>query len=148
MQAQLTEGQDQQSESIDDKSEQQTHSSPKLNFQEFIQQKPVLVFLGSLFTVLICCIFSQCLVRISKNYNLSLQKYYSKKKYEKAKLIQRYLNTEDQSRTMEFESSLVDRNRGSSNDRQNENDSFIRGGAGQDYQSDSNSNYIMRGIKD
>ena len=43
-----------------------------------------------------CCLVSQCLVRLSKNYRLQLNKYYSKKRYEKAKLIQQYLNQEEQ----------------------------------------------------
>eukprot|EP00347_Sterkiella_histriomuscorum_P013731 403363583 len=71
-----------------------SHSN-SINFQDFIQRKPVLIFLGALFTVLICCLFSQCLVRVSKNYNLTLNKYYSKKRYEKAKMIQQYLDRDE-----------------------------------------------------
>jgi hypothetical protein len=33
---------------------------------------------------------------MSKNFKLQLNKYYSKKRYEKAKMIQQYLNQEEQ----------------------------------------------------
>jgi hypothetical protein len=60
----------------------------RIGMSDFFEKRPVIVFLGALFTVLVCCLFSQCLVRLSKNYNLHLNKYYSKKRYEKAKMIQ------------------------------------------------------------
>ena len=50
-------------------------------------KKTFIIFVGSFITVMVCCIASQCLVRLSKNCRLQLNKYYSKKKYEKAKLI-------------------------------------------------------------
>ncbi|CDW75318.1 UNKNOWN [Stylonychia lemnae] len=68
----------------------------EFSIQEFILQRHVLIFLGSVATVGACCLLSQCLVRMSKNYRLQLNKYYSKKRYEKAKLIQQYLNQEEQ----------------------------------------------------
>eukprot|EP00347_Sterkiella_histriomuscorum_P005508 403356348 len=63
---------------------------------DFIMQKHILIFMGAILTVGGCCLVSQCLVRMSKNYRLQLNKYYSKKRYEKAKLIQQYLNQEEQ----------------------------------------------------
>lgn len=59
-------------------------------------QKHILIFLISIGSVGACCLVSQCLVRMSKNYRLQLNKYYFKKRYEKAKLIQQYLNQEEQ----------------------------------------------------
>lgn len=59
-----------------------------LKISDFLQHKSVLVVLGSTITVIGCCLVSQCVVRISKNYRLQLNRYYQKKRYEKAKLIQ------------------------------------------------------------
>lgn len=55
--------------------------------QQFVQQKAVLIFLGSFLTVLLCCLVSQGIVRVSKRYRLQLNKYYNKKRLEKAKMI-------------------------------------------------------------
>ena len=66
--------------------------SVALKISDFLQHKSVLVVLGSTITVIGCCLVSQCVVRISKNYRLQLNRYYQKKRYEKAKLIQQYLN--------------------------------------------------------
>ncbi len=68
----------------------------ELTFDEFIAQKTIVVFLLSILSVGICCLLSQCLVRFSKGYKVHLNKYYSKKRYEKAKMIQQYLNQEEQ----------------------------------------------------
>ncbi len=43
-----------------------------------------------------CCIASQCVVRVAKNYRLRLNRYYNKKRYEKAKMIQEYLNRQEE----------------------------------------------------
>ena len=70
--------------------------------------------MGALLTVTVCCLVSQCLVRLSKNYNLQLNKYYSKKRYEKAKMIQNYLNQEEQLKNGgggSLDNSLIKRNR-------------------------------------
>jgi hypothetical protein len=56
----------------------------------------VLVVLGSTVTVMLCCLVSQCVVRISKSYRLQLNRYYQKKRYEKAKMIQQYLNDQEE----------------------------------------------------
>jgi hypothetical protein len=40
-----------------------------------VKQKAVLIFLGSLLTVLLCCMLSQCMVRIAKYYRLQLNRY-------------------------------------------------------------------------
>jgi hypothetical protein len=85
-----------------------------VNFESLITQKPVLIFMGALLTVTVCCLASQCLVRLSKNYNLQLNKYYSKKRYEKAKMIQNYLNQEEQLKNGgggSLDNSLIKRNR-------------------------------------
>jgi hypothetical protein len=61
-----------------------------------LQHKSVLVVLGSTVTVMLCCLVSQCVVRISKSYRLQLNRYYQKKRYEKAKMIQQYLNDQEE----------------------------------------------------
>jgi hypothetical protein len=66
------------------------------DFENFVKQKPVLIFLGSLITVLLCCVISQCMIRIAKTYRLHLNRYHSRKRYEKARLIQHYLNNEEE----------------------------------------------------
>ena len=59
-----------------------------VNISDFFQRKATLVILGAIVTVIGCCLVSQCVVRISKNYRLQLNRYYQRKKYEKAKMIQ------------------------------------------------------------
>jgi hypothetical protein len=56
--------------------------------QQFVLQKAVLMFLCSFLTVMICCLMSQCIVKVSKRYRLQLNKYYNRKRFEKAKMIQ------------------------------------------------------------
>ena len=63
-----------------------------MSLSDYLMQKHIIIFMISVGTVGGCCLVSQCLVRMSKNYRLQLNKYYSKKRYEKAKLIQQYLN--------------------------------------------------------
>ena len=67
-----------------------------LSISHFLQRKAVLVFLGSIITVLVCCIGSQCVVRLAKNYRLRLNRHYNKKRYEKAKMIQEYINRQEE----------------------------------------------------
>jgi hypothetical protein len=64
--------------------------------QNIIQERTVIIFLGSFLTVLACCLISQCIVRVSKNSRLTLSRYYNKKRYEKAKMIQQYLSQEEE----------------------------------------------------
>jgi hypothetical protein len=59
-------------------------------------QRALLIFLGSLFSVALCCYLSQCIVRWSKGYKMLLNKHKTRQRFEKAKLIQRYLNSDDQ----------------------------------------------------
>lgn len=52
--------------------------------------------MGAFFTVIVCCLASQCVVKMSKTYRLQLNRYYNKKRYEKAKMIESYLNNEEE----------------------------------------------------
>lgn len=71
----------------------------KNNELEFWKKKPMheddrktaVIMVGSFFTVIFCCIMSQVFVTLSKTTNLTLNKFYSKKKYEKAKMIQSFM---------------------------------------------------------
>lgn len=55
-------------------------------------------------TVVLCCLFSQCMVRMSKACKLQLNAYYHKKKMEKNFLIQRYVRREaDQKQKLQKE---------------------------------------------
>ena len=53
-------------------------------------------------------------MRLAKNYRLRLNRHYNKKRYEKAKMIQNYLNQEEQLKNGgggSLDNSLIKRNR-------------------------------------
>ena len=68
------------------KERQYYYEDPK-DLDEGSKQNPWLVFSFSIGTVAFCCLISQFLVKLSKNYKLQLNKYYLQKKYDKLKMI-------------------------------------------------------------
>ncbi len=63
--------------------------SEESTFTAYIKHnKSLLLFLLSFLTVAVCCIISQVIVRISKNYRITLNKLKTRQKFEKARMIQ------------------------------------------------------------
>eukprot|EP00350_Pseudokeronopsis_sp_OXSARD2_P009351 CAMPEP_0170559560 /NCGR_PEP_ID=MMETSP0211-20121228/43631_1 /TAXON_ID=311385 /ORGANISM="Pseudokeronopsis sp., Strain OXSARD2" /LENGTH=62 /DNA_ID=CAMNT_0010872735 /DNA_START=351 /DNA_END=539 /DNA_ORIENTATION=- len=53
--------------------------------------KGTMLLVVSGLTVITCCIFSQLFIKFSKLSKLKLNKLYSRKKYHKTRMIQKYL---------------------------------------------------------
>ena len=55
---------------------------------KWLQDRPYLVVILAVASVIGCCFCSQILLRFSKQCNLSLNRYYIRKRFEKQKMMQ------------------------------------------------------------
>ena len=76
---------------------QLTLDSNKSTLAKWLQDRPYLLIILAVATVVGCCFCSQILLRFSKQCNLSLNRYYIRKRFEKQKMM---TNTINQTRQM------------------------------------------------
>ena len=76
---------------------QVTLDSNKSTLAKWLQDRPYLLIILAVATVVGCCFCSQILLRFSKQCNLSLNRYYIRKRFEKQKMM---TNTINQTRQM------------------------------------------------
>ena len=59
---------------------------------EFFKQRPYLLIVFAIMSVVLCCALSQLLLGFSKHCNLSLNRYYIRKRFEKQKMMQQAIH--------------------------------------------------------